>query len=349
VSRPTAPPLRLLFWESTWRCNLACIHCRRLSTAPPPEDDLTTAEVRGLFDSLAALGRPTVIFSGGEPLMREDWAPLAEYARSLHLPISLATNGTTVNATTARRISSAGFRRVSVSLDGADGASHDSFRGTSGAFDLAVGGIAALREVSQAVQINCTVTAQNVSRLDELHALAIRLGAEALHLFLLVPVGCGANISESHRLDPQTSEQVLGWVCDRQAEEKLEVRATCAPHYNRLAAQRGMPHGNSRGCLAGVSVAFVGHAGEVFPCGYLPVSCGNVRRTGFEEIWRKSRVLADLRDPSKLRGKCGRCEFRDVCGGCRARAYALTGDYLAAEPACTHCPPPLMQNSAGNS
>ena len=334
------PPLRLLFWESTARCNLACAHCRRLDVAEAAaREDLTTDEFRAVLDSTATLGRPIIVFSGGEPLMRNDWQELAAHAASLGLPTALATNGTLVDEALARRIAAAGFRRVSVSLDGADAATHDAFRRVDGSFDRALAGIAALRSVGAAVQVNATIAAHNVEQLDGLYALAVSVGAEALHLFLLVPVGCGVEIERTHQLPARRYEQVLEWILDRQEAGGLELKATCAPHYYRLAAQRGRALGHSRGCLGGLAVAFVSHKGEVFPCGYLPVQCGSVRERPFAEIWRDSDVFGDLRDFERLKGKCGRCDFKGICGGCRARAYALTGDYLAAEPACTYRPP----------
>jgi AdoMet-dependent heme synthase len=334
------------------RCNLRCAHCRRIETADEAaKEDLTTAEFRSVLDSAVTLGKPIIVFSGGEPLMRPDWEALAEHARSLGLPTALATNGTLVDAALAGRIAAAGFRRVSVSLDGADAATHDAFRRVEGSFQRALAGIAALRGAGLPVQVNATIANHNVGQLDQLYALVRSTGAEALHLFLLVPVGCGAEIGESHQLAPETYERVLAWALDRQAEGQLELKATCAPHYYRLAAQRGvMPallrgaatqgkaREHSRGCLCGVSVAFVSHKGDVFPCGYLPVQCGSVRKESLADIWRTSLVFVQLRDFEQLTGKCGQCEFKRVCGGCRARAFALTGDYLASEPACTYQP-----------
>jgi len=334
-----APPLRLLFWESTVRCNLACAHCRRMEVADEAaKDDLTTDEFRGVLDSAATLGKPIVVFSGGEPLLRDDWEALARHAGAVGLPTALATNGTLIDAPLAGRIAAAGFRRVSVSLDGADAATHDAFRGVVGSFRKALAGIDALKAAGASVQVNATIAAHNVAQLDALYALAGSIGAAALHLFLLVPVGCGVEIEASHQLPPAKYEEVLEWLLDRQATSAMELKATCAPHYYRLAAQRGVDTVGSRGCLCGVSVAFVSHRGEVFPCGYLPVHCGSVRERSFADIWRTSDVFASLRDYDQLKGKCGRCEYKAVCGGCRARAYALTGNYLAAEPACTHRP-----------
>ena len=343
------PPLRLLFWESTTRCNLACAHCRRIETAEEASrEDLTTAEFRRVLDSCASLGNPIIIFSGGEPLMRDDWDVLAAHAQALGLPTALATNGTLIDDALARRIARAGFRRVSVSLDGADDATHDAFRRVDGAFQAAQAGIAALRAADVPVQVNATIAAHNDGQLDRIYDMTRKIGAEALHLFLLVPVGCGMEIGESHQLPAKRYEQVLEWVLDRQEDGDLELKATCAPHYYRLAAQRhaetgsdvsgGLASRHGRGCMCGVSVAFVSHKGEVFPCGYLPVHCGSVREQPFAEIWRNSEVFEKLRDYEALLGKCGRCEYKSVCGGCRARAYAMTGNYLAAEPACTYCP-----------
>ena len=332
------PPLRLLFWESTARCNLACIHCRRLdSDDPRAADDLTSGEMRGVLDSAARLGRPIIVFSGGEPLMRDDWEALARHAAGLGLPTALATNGTLVDGAVAARIAAAGFRRVSISFDGADAATHDAFRGVEGAFEAALRGAACIRAAGVALQVNATIAAHNDHQLDALLGLARRIGAEALHLFLLVPVGCGVQIGPSHQLSADRYEAVLRWVAKRQGQD-MEIKATCAPHYNRIAAQAGVKGAHGRGCLCGVAVAFVSHSGEVFPCGYLPVPCGNVRQTPLDETWRTSEVFARLRDFDALEGKCGVCGFRRACGGCRARAYAVTGNYLAEEPSCGYQP-----------
>jgi radical SAM protein with 4Fe4S-binding SPASM domain len=360
--------LHLLFWESTSRCNLACVHCRRQDIGHPAACDLFTAHAKSLIDSATRMGKPIFVFSGGEPLVRDDWQELAAYAHDLGLPTALATNGTLIDPPTARRIASTGFHRVAVSLDGADSRTHDAFRGVAGCFDAAIEGLRLLRSAGVPIQINATIAGHNDSQLDQLYDLALSLGAVALHLFLLVPVGCGVQIEQSHQLSPGRYEQVLQWLCRRVAAvpaarragvssashgqaigapagdalATLELRATCAPHYYRLAAQSlgktGLPPGRSRGCLCGQSVIFVSHRGQVFPCGYLPIECGNVMDEPLDLIWDRSPILRNLRDPSRLTGKCGRCEFKAICGGCRARAFAATGDYLAAETACEHQP-----------
>jgi radical SAM protein with 4Fe4S-binding SPASM domain len=160
------------------------------------------------------------------------------------------------------------------------------------------------------------------------------IGAEALHLFLLVPVGCGVQIGPSHQLPPERYETVLNWIVDRQQSGDLEIKATCAPHYYRIAARRGVETGPWRGCLCGIAVAFISHRGKVFPCGYLPVDCGDATETPLAEIWRTSEIFARLRDDEQLQGRCGQCGYKRICGGCRARAYAATGNYLASEPNC---------------
>ncbi len=339
MNKPRAqfPPLRILFWESTANCNLNCIHCRRVPTG---DDELSTAQFRTVLNSAAALGEPLIIFSGGEPLLRDDWEELSAFARSLGLPTALATNGTMIDTDMAGRIAATQFHRVAVSLDGADPETHDSFRGLAGAFDRAMAGVSALRSEGVPVQINATIAAHNFDQLDRVYQLARGLDAAALHLFLLVPVGCGMHIAQTHQLTPQQYEQVLNWVCDRQQEAGLQIRATCAPHYNRIAEQRGVLAASEhyRGCLAGRGVVFVSATGEVYPCGYLPVTCGSVRQGDLADIWRSSQILAELRDADRLGGKCGRCEYKGICGGCRARAYAACGDYLSEEPTCTYRP-----------
>ena len=316
----------------------------------PATDDLTTDQARELIDSVAELGRPIFVFSGGEPLLRDDWQQLAGYARGKGLPVALATNGTLIDAGLAGRIADANFHRVAVSLDGTDAGTHDGLRGRAGAFDAAVAGVVALREAGVAIQINTTLTRVNFGQLDAIVELAHVLGALALHLFVLVPVGCGLELAKSEQLTPTQIERALEWICRQQGQGQIELRATCAPQYYRVAAQLQPQHegafgpagarglAGSRGCLAGTGILFVSHNGEVFPCGYLPIVCGDVRRDRLADIWESSDLLNRLRDYDLLTGKCGCCEYKAVCGGCRARAYAAGGDYLAEEPMCAYVP-----------
>ena len=302
--------------------------------------------------AIRKVAAPILVFSGGEPLMRPDIFELADFAANSGMTTALATNGTLIDLPMAQRIAEARFHRVSVSLEGADEPTHDLLRLQPGSFASACNGLANLRAAGVPTQINCTVTRHNVDSLDAVYQLALSLGVEALHLFMLVPVGCGADLPESHMLSADRYEQVLNWLYDRAREGKLAVKATCAPHYYRVLRQRSaadgvaLPaqHGGgslnavTRGCLAGSAVCFVSHTGQVFPCGYLPADCGNVKAMEFETIWRDSSVFAKLRDTSQLAGKCGACEFARVCSGCRARAYAAEGDFMGEEPYCNYVP-----------
>ncbi len=363
---------RLIFWETTAGCNLRCIHCRRIDVADTlMSDDLTTAEARDFIDQIATLPegpqppgglRPTIlVLSGGEPLFRLDIFDIARYASDKGLIVALATNATLVDAAVAGKIAASGVQRVSVSLDGPNPAIHDAFRALAGSFDRALHGIQMLKVAGVPFQINTTVARHNVAQLPQMMNLALSLGAIAFHPFLLVPVGCGVEIADTQMLQPQEYEEVLNWLWEEEQKGLLEIKATCAPHYYRIARQRGrgagerrggdaqpLPrssapphsgmHAHTRGCLAGTGVCFVSHKGEVFPCGYLPVEAGNLRQQSLKEIWHDSPVFARLRNAELLGGKCGHCEFEKVCGGCRARAYGMTGDYLGEEPFCVYQP-----------
>jgi heme b synthase len=365
---------RLVFWETTAACNLRCSHCRRTDVLDElSPDQLSTEEAERLVDELAGWGRTILVLSGGEPLLRPDIFHLLSYAGKKGLVVALATNGTLIDQGLAARIRVSGADRVSVSLDGADESTHDEFRRLPGSFRSALAGIRALREEGVPIQINVTVAKHNADQLDQMVDLAKRLGAVALHLFLLVPVGCGMEIAEEQTLQADAYEETLNWLYETERRETgLQLRATCAPHYFRVVRQRrgagaggdgpelsshsaphassghpgsagtdqarGSLHAATRGCLAGTGVCFVSHAGKVYGCGYMPIEAGDLRQAGLAEIWQKSEFFAQLRDFSELKGKCGRCGFGKVCGGCRARAYGTTGDYLAEEPFCAYQP-----------
>jgi AdoMet-dependent heme synthase len=397
-SSAQAQKARLVFWEVTKGCNLRCIHCRASATELSSPSDLSTKTALGIIDQIAAAANPILVLSGGEPLYRSDIFQLARYATGKGLRVALATNGTLVTKEVARMIVDAGVKRVSISLDGADAETHDSFRGIPGAFDAAVQGLRNLRSLGMSVQINMTIARHNAHQLPEVFDLAKSVGADALHTFLLVPVGCGVDIAAEQMVAPEEYEEMLNWFYDRSLEGGIELKATCAPHYFRVVRQRrvaehrsaaaaartreqavregqigpaemmmpgstgillkpepssrgagmhggGHPGGHpsdmnamTKGCLAGTGVCFVSHEGEVFPCGYLPVIAGDLRKQSFAEIWEGAKVFEQLREVDNLKGKCGCCEFRNVCMGCRARAYAATGDFLDEEPFCVYEP-----------
>ena len=283
-----------------------------------------------------------LILTGGEPLMCEWVWDIIAYARERGMTPAVGTNGTLVDDEVARRLAASGVKRISVSLDFPTAGAHDEFRGVEGAFDAAVSGIAAARRAGVEVQVNTTVTRRNWRMLDEMHDLAVRLDAQALHPFLLVPTGRGAGLS-GEELGAAEYEEALGWVCRRQRTSPLELKPTDAPQYRRIAIQQGVACASrGRGCLAGTGFAFISHVGGVQPCGYFDMTLGNVRETPFSRIWRESPVFDDLRRPERLKGKCGACEYKVVCGGCRARALAVSGDYLAEEPNCAHVPDGIL-------
>lgn len=383
---------RLIFWEVTKGCNLRCIHCRATATELSSPTDLPTQRAIQIIDQIASFANPILVLSGGEPLYRADIFDLATYATNKGIRVALATNGTLVTKDVAKRIVDAGVKRVSISLDGADAMTHDTFRGIPGAFDAAVYGMKNLQELGMSVQINMTIAKHNAQQLPSVLDLVRRLGADALHTFLLVPVGCGVDIAAEQMVSPQEYEQMLNWFYDQSKKGDIELKATCAPHYFRVVRQRraaerreaiatgtmtygggqapigpsdmtmpgsnavilkpkghhtGHPSGHpgdremnamTKGCLAGTGVCFVSHEGEVFPCGYLPVLAGDLKKQNFAEVWNDSVVFEQLRDTGNLKGKCGCCEFRNVCMGCRARAFAATGDMLDPEPFCIYEP-----------
>jgi radical SAM protein with 4Fe4S-binding SPASM domain len=309
--------------------------------------DLTTAQAMQLIDQLAQVGQmqafmPVLVVSGGEPLCRTDLFELLDYAAAKGLKRALATNGTLIDKPIASRIKTAGVERVSVSLDGATSEVHNKLRKLQGSFEAAISGIGYLRQSGVPFQINMTVTRHNVHQLDDIFVLAQKLGAAAVHLFMLVPVGCGESFAEKEMLSADEYEQLLKRVAEKENEAKIEIKVTCGPHYERIIRQENPRNKHrSKGCLAGSGVLFVSHSGQVSPCGYLPIDCGNILRTPLEEIWQASADLAKMRDTHQLKGKCGVCGYRSVCGGCRARAFAATGDYMESEPMCVYVPPDL--------
>lgn len=344
-----AKPPRLIAWETTAGCNLSCRHCRGSSTSRKPAGELTTQEAMHFIDEIAQMGKPILILSGGEPLVREDIYEIASYANIKGLPVALATNGTLVTPDVASRLKEAGVRRISVSLDGASPQTHDDFRCVPGAFEGAMRGIDVIKSAGIGFQINTTITKLNLTEIPAILDMATEIGAEALHIFLLVPTGRGKEL-ENEEIPPAEYERVLNWFYDQQKTAKIQLKATCAPHYFRIMRQRARKEGTevtvkthgyeamTKGCLGGTGFCFVSSVGEVYPCGYLPALAGNIKEQPFREIWENSQVFNDLRDPSRLKGKCGNCEYNEVCAGCRARAFAATGDYLAEEPYCIYVP-----------
>lgn len=320
----------ILAWELTKACNLDCRHCRAAATPHRDPRELTTAEGTAFLSELAGLGTRMVILSGGESLMREDVLALARHGSAAGLRMTLATNGALVTPAIAREMHANGIARVSVSLDGVTPEIHDAFRGRPGAFTLALEGIAHLQAAGIPVQINTTVAAMNVAQMGAFPAFLKRLGAVAWHVFFLVPTGRGQDLA------PATVSEYRTMLTDFQhvhATGGIECKATCAPQYYRMLAEAGEIV-TTKGCLAGTGFGFVSATGDVQPCGFLAVPCGNIREHPFARIWREAPELLRLRQTEALTGKCGACAYKDLCGGCRARAYEILGDTMGTDPIC---------------
>ena len=343
------PSLRLIAWEVTRSCNLACKHCRAEAHTEPYPGEFSTEEAKALIDTFPETGSPIIIFTGGEPLMRPDIFDLVLYARSKGLRSVMAPNGTLITREIARKMKKTGIPRCSISIDGPESASHDAFRGVPGAFAAAMRGIEYLKAEGIEFQLNTTVTKSNLHNFKDIFMLADQLGAVAWHIFLLVPMGRAAGLV-GEIISAGEYEDVLNWFYDFRKTTPMHLKATCAPHYYRIMRQRAGEEGlavtpetfgmdaMTRGCLGGTGFCFISHRGQVQPCGYLELDCGNVRNTPFPEIWRSSKHFLEFRNPADYEGKCGVCEYHKVCGGCRARAHSLTGNYLSEEPLCTYVP-----------
>lgn len=341
--------LRLVAWETTRNCNLACVHCRASATTGPHQGELDTAEALRLLDQIAEVARPIIILTGGEPLLRPDIFKIARYGTDLGMRMVMAVNGTLITAPVARQLVDAGIQRISVSLDGSSPETHDRFRQVKGAFKGTLKGIDLLKKAGLDFQINTTITKTNLDQIPQIQQMAVDLGAVAHHIFLLVPTGRGKYIVDQE-IDAAEYESTLNWFYDQREKTPLQLKATCAPHYYRILRQRAKEDGLSvsfqthgldavtRGCLGGIGFCFISHRGIVQPCGYLDLNSGNVRQTSFSEIWYHSDIFAQLRNYDKLKGKCGFCEYKRVCGGCRARAYEATGDFMSEEPLCSYQP-----------
>lgn len=340
---------RLVAWEVTRSCNLNCVHCRASSEKGPYTGELDTDKAKEILDQIVATGKPIIILTGGEPLLRKDIFELSRYGTDLGLRMVMATNGTLLTPQIADNMKCSGIQRVSISLDGADAAGHDLFRQVKGAFDGALKGIDILRQSGIEFQINTTVTKHNRDEIHRILDLAVELGAAAHHIFLLVPTGRAKDMV-NQEIDAEEYERLLHWFYDMRDKTPLHLKATCAPHYYRILRQKAHEKGEkvdfenygldavTRGCLGGTSFCFISHEGIVQPCGYLELDCGDLKKNTFEEIWQDSEIFNNLRDFNGYKGKCGICEYRKFCGGCRARAYESTGDYMEQEPLCVYQP-----------
>ncbi|MEK7408103.1 MAG: TIGR04053 family radical SAM/SPASM domain-containing protein [Acidobacteriota bacterium] len=339
----------LVIWEVTRACDLACIHCRASADPIRHPLELTTDEGVRLLDEIKQFGDPLMIFTGGDPLKRPDLLPLLEHSVRIGLRTTASPSPTPL--LTGEAVASfkrVGVARISISVDGVDAESHDGFRGVSGSYARAMFALEECRRVGLSTQVNTTVSRHNYRRLDEMADLVERAGADMWDVFFLVPTGRARSEDE---LTAAEFEDVFGFMYERSQRAPFVIKTTEAMHYRRYAAQRRKGDGNgqrrpdanhplnrSMGINSGRGFVFISRTGEIYPSGFLPISSGNVRRRSLVDAYRNGPLFHVLRDTSLLRGKCGLCQYKNLCGGSRSRAYALSGDYLAEDPRCAHQP-----------
>ncbi|NHW22922.1 MAG: TIGR04053 family radical SAM/SPASM domain-containing protein [Archaeoglobales archaeon] len=349
----------IVFWELTRACMLACKHCRAKAIRNRNPNELSKEECFRVLDEIASFSRPMLVFTGGDPLMREDLGEIVSQA-SKKFRVSIAFSGTErASKDRLEELKNAGVSRIAISIDGLE-ETHDSFRGIRGAFSRSIEVLRKARDVGLPFQINTTVTKDNIYELPEIVKLCVQLGAEMWDVFFIVPTG---RARPELMPSPQEFEDVLCWLYD--VGKFMNVKSSAAVHFRRIEIMRNrgeMPkvselywkllerldldikaekpeRGIHRAFVTdGRGMFFISHIGDIYPSGFLQISAGNVREKSVEEIYRNSEIFVKLRDPNNLKGKCGICEFRFICGGSRARAYALTGDYLAEEPCCIYEP-----------
>lgn len=357
----------IVIWETTQACDLACVHCRACAQPVRSALELTTDEARRLIDDIAALKAPVFVLTGGDPLKRPDIFEIVEYGSTNGVSISLTPSATPLLTRDAiARLKGCGLARLAVSLDGPTAEIHDAFRRVPGSYDWTLRSVRWARELALPAQINTTITRHNLQHLDAMIALLEQLDIVLWSVFFLVPTGRGSAID---LISADEFEQVFEKLYQTAKRGRFDIKSTEAQHYRRFLLQRRTEEkrkGNirplplrlglsttdgigraPRGINDGKGFVFVSHLGEVFPSGFLPISAGNVRNQSLADLYRHSPLFTSLRDTSNLQGKCGICEFREICGGSRARAYALTGDIFAEEPCCVWQPKTQARESVG--
>lgn len=348
----------IVIWEVTRACALQCLHCRAEAQYQADPRQLTFEEGKKLIDQIAEMDRPLFVFTGGDPLMRPDLYELARYAiDERKLPVSMTPSATPrVTLEAIHQAKEVGLSRWAFSLDGSNAEIHDHFRGTKGSYDLTMKGIEHLKQLQIPIQVNTTVSKYNLEDLPAIAGKVKEMGAVLWSVFFLVPTGRGM---QKDMISAEEHEEVMKWLTVVQRTMPYGVKTTEAPHYRRVFLQEEKKRGQNQGEAAakrvdllgrapkgvndGNGFVFISHIGDVYPSGFLPVVCGNVRERPIADIYRNSPVMRQLRDKSQLKGKCGVCEFNRICGGSRARAYAVTGDYLESDPYCIYLPQTYSQ------
>lgn len=350
----------LVIWETTQACDLACKHCRAEAVPDRHPEELSTVEARDLLDQVREFGPIIFVFSGGDCLKRPDLVELVEYGAGLGLRMA-ATPATTPRATPTLigRLADAGLARLAVSLDGADAATHDEFRRVPGSFQEGLRILSNSSSVGLSTQVNTVIARNNLDQIDRMASVMTEAGIVFWEVFFLVPMG---RARPEDVASAEEFEEVFHRLYNLSRTVPFDIKATAAPQYHRVVVQRKAAErragseidldpltagkhfssldgiGRARNVNDGAGFLFVSHRGEIMPSGFLPMPAGNVRTHGLGEVYRQGPVFRELRNRDLLKGKCGVCEYRPLCGGSRARAYAMTGDWLEAEPFCAHVP-----------
>ncbi|MDQ0973017.1 radical SAM protein [Neobacillus niacini] len=358
----------IVIWELTRACQLACLHCRAEAQLRRDPRELTFEEGKNLIDQIYEMNNPMLVFTGGDPLMRQDVFDIAKYAVEKGVRVSMTPSATpNVTKEAIEKAKEVGLSRWAFSIDGPRAEVHDHFRGTAGSFYLTMERIKYLHELEIPIQINTVISRYNIEYLDEMAKMVEDLGCVLWSVFFLVPTGRG---QESDMISPVEHEKVFRWLYDLSKRVSFDIKTTAAQHYRRVVIQQKMREAKEqtdeinylsalteqgltgsidglgrapKGVNDGNGFVFISHIGDVYPSGLLPVKAGNVRETPLAEIYRESPIFQSLRNPDLYKGKCGVCEFRHVCGGSRSRAYAMTGDYLGSEPFCVYIPKAMRE------
>ena len=341
----------LVYWESTRACDLACVHCRAEAVSWRNPLELATDEVKQLMDQIASFGnrQPAhMVVTGGDPLQRDDLFELIAYGRSQGIIISVTPAGTArLTADVVHQLKDAGVFSLGLSLDGSTEAKHDTFRGVSGSFQWTAAAAKLAHDVGMPVQLNTMVTNETLDDLPNIYEVVKQWGLQRWALFFLISTGRGEALTE---ISPVESERLHQWLWDIREEAPFMIKTTEAHHYRRLMYKRlrqtgltdeaivKMPVGRGFGIRDGSGIVFISHKGDVYPSGFLPIKAGSVRQESLVDIYRHSDLFRSLRNPDLFTGKCGQCEYRYICGGSRARAYAATGDPLGSDPLCPYQP-----------
>jgi radical SAM protein len=341
----------MLYYEVTQACDLVCKHCRASAQERSHPNELTTKLSKSLIDQAATFPRPPIlVMTGGDPLKRPDLFDLIRHARDVGLQVALTPSATPLATVDAlAHAKEAGVARLGISLDGADAETHDAFRGWQGSFDRTLEMLEHARQLDMPVQINTSITRRNFDQIHDIAAVLATRGIAMWSVFFLIPVGRGV---EEERISPEEYEVAFEKLWQLSQHQPFGIKTTEAPHYRRFVLRRngdplaepsggthsarGKTHRAPLGVRDGRGVMFVSHTGEIYPAGFLPLACGTFPHNSIVETYQNHPTFLSLRDAKQLKGKCGTCDYNDICGGSRSRAFAVTGDPLEAEPDCIY-------------